>query len=445
MLMALAAQGASAQARYVFYFIGDGMGMGHINAAQYYWSHVRGADEPLLMMQFPNSAIVTTRSANSPVTDSAASGTALASGHKTLNYMVGLAPDSITPLTSIATQLKNRGWGVGLATSVSADDATPAAFYAHQNSRNNTYAIAREAAGCGFDFLAGSGLHGLVRDGKVSDIMEHMERAGYKVSFGTDGVRPGESAKLLVLGPTPTPNIGYTIDSIAGAARLDEFTRLAIEHLKARSPERFFLMVEGGNIDHAGHANDGGAIIKEVVAFQDAIRQAYDFYLEHPDETIIVITADHDTSGFAIAGKKDLSYIDSQRMSKSAFQAYCRGLLDAGTEIDWDGMKAVLADKFGFWTVIPVSEKYTAELQGLFDKTFKARAQNDQKGLYDTFNAFAVRVFEVLSHYAGMSYAAPNHTGNPVPALAIGRGTERINGVIDNTAIPKIILEVTEK
>ncbi|MDE6160094.1 MAG: alkaline phosphatase, partial [Muribaculaceae bacterium] len=129
-MLAVAAIGAQAQApKYIFYFIGDGMGMGPVMAAQTYKRVVRADAEPLTMMQFPVVAWCQTWSASSTTTDSAAAGTALSTGTKTRNGMLGVAPDS-TAVTSIAADLHNMGWGVGITTSVAADDATPGAFYA---------------------------------------------------------------------------------------------------------------------------------------------------------------------------------------------------------------------------------------------------------------------------------------------------------------------------
>ena len=130
-LFLLVASGVSAATpKYVFYFIGDGMGMGHVMAAQSYNREVLKSDELLLMMQFPVVSMVTTYS-TSRVTDSAAAGTALSTGYKTNNGMLGVTPDSV-PVTSIARYLKDAGWGIGIVTTVAPDDATPGAFYAHQ-------------------------------------------------------------------------------------------------------------------------------------------------------------------------------------------------------------------------------------------------------------------------------------------------------------------------
>ena len=134
------------------------------------------------------------------------------------------------------------------------------------------------------------------------------------------------------------------------------------------SPKQFFIMVEGGLIDHSLHANDAGTSVKEIINFDQAIRVAYDFYLKHKDETLIVVTADHNTGGMA-AGVKGgpynhvMSNFDYQRVSIETMQAYCRGLLDSGKTITWEEMKQYLSDKLGLYSHIKVNEKDDAALQ----------------------------------------------------------------------------------
>ena len=167
---------SAATPKYVFYFIGDGMGMGHIMATQSYNREVLKNEELILMMQFPVTSMVTTYSASSRVTDSAAAGTALSTGYKTNNGMLGVAPDSV-PITSVARYLKDAGWGIGVVTTVAPDDATPGAFYAHQPSRSMAYEIDKEMAQSGYDFVAGSKLKGtLDKEGNPTDIYAHFAR-----------------------------------------------------------------------------------------------------------------------------------------------------------------------------------------------------------------------------------------------------------------------------
>ena len=268
---------AGAKARYVFYFIGDGMGMGHVNATQYYNRMVLGNEEPLLMMQFPVASHAWTYSASSPVTDSAAAGTALSTGFKTNNYMIAMSPDSTTHYKSIARTLKDEGWGVGILTSVAPDDATPAAFYANRLDRGMHAGIDEDAIKSGYEFMGGASLRGLKdSEGHPNAAAEMLKKSGIKILYGTDGYENTDAERLIILSPEGVwgnnNDIGYTIDSIPGALTLPELTRAGLAQVSRRSPDRFFMMIEGGNIDHAAHANDPGGVIKEILNFQDAIK-----------------------------------------------------------------------------------------------------------------------------------------------------------------------------
>ncbi len=154
-IMAVAA--SAAEPKYIFYYIGDGMGMGPVVAAEMYNRQVRRSDTPLTMFQFPVAGMCLTYSASSPVTDSAAAGTALSTGHKTSNGMLGMSPDTVA-VTSMARVLKDDGYGVGIVTSVAADDATPGAFFANVPKRGMYRDIILQGARSGYEFIAGAGL-----------------------------------------------------------------------------------------------------------------------------------------------------------------------------------------------------------------------------------------------------------------------------------------------
>lgn len=450
-LAAMAAQGK--ELNYIFYFIGDGMGMGHVMAAQTYKRLVANQPEGLLMTQFPAAGIVTTYSASTPVTDSAAAGTALATGHKTTNKMLGVTPDS-TSVTSIATMLQKEGYGVGICTSVGADDATPGAFYTHVPNRSMYYEVGKDAAASGFDFIAGSGLRGLVDgDGRPTDLLETLKKSGYSVVRGEKELKQAATDKIMLLNTDTvrTWNIGFTIDSLPDVLTLPVITKACLEHLEKTSPERFFMMVEGGNIDHAAHANDAGAVVKEIINFDQALQVAYDFYLQHPDETLIVVTADHDTSGMALGNPHlyynvKLEYIDFQRMSKENFSDVCKAMYQSGKAPTWEEMKSLLREKFGFWAGVPVTEEQERQLFEKFDATYRLRNSEDQKTLYNNFNAFAVEVFAVLDSKTGIGWTSTSHTGNPVPVFAAGVGADQFASKInDNTEIPAKIMEIAGK
>lgn len=433
--------------RYIFYYIGDGMGLQPLMAAQAYNRDVRHNPDPLLMFRLPVGSFCMTYSASDPITDSAAAGTALSTGSKTRNGMLGMNPDT-AGVTSVAAQLQKLGYGIGVVTSVAPDDATPGAFYAHVPSRKMYYDIDMQAARCGYQFIAGAGLRGTVgSDGKPTDVLKTMNDNGVQIVYGPDGIKDIAAERVVLLNPKGTPewNIGYTIDSIPGVLTLPLIASTCLEHLERTSPERFFMMVEGGNIDHALHANDAGAAIKEIINFDEALAVAYDFYLAHPDETLIVVTADHDTGGMSHVHSRTrqpnpLGVFDYQRVSKEAFSDYCKSLLNAeeGT-YGWDDMRAYLEKNLGLFSHIPVSEEATAALRDKFDETFRQRHSADQKTLYASFNAFAVAVFDLINNAAGTIFTTTSHSGNPVPVIAVGVGAERFAGARNNIDIPAAI------
>ena len=448
--LALATLGAQAQTpKYIFYYIGDGMGMGPVMAAQTYNRVIRGAEQPLLMMQFPTVAWCQTWAASSTTTDSAAAGTALSTGTKTRNGMLGMGPDTIAA-TSVATVLHNMGWGVGVTTSVSADDATPGAFYAHVPNRGMSYEIDCEAARSGYEFLAGAGLRGLTGD-HHDEIVELMRQNDVQMLYGRDGVAKIDSRRVCLLNAETGNvwNVGYTIDSVASRLDLPLIASTCLAHLEKYSPDRFFMMVEGGNIDHALHANDGGAAIKEVINFDEALRVAYDFYLKHPDETLILVTADHDTGGMALGNDyikyaSNLGIFDHQRKSKEAFSEECKAMLRSRRVYTWDDMRQKLSEDFGLFTAIPVSEKQEQALKDKFTATFELRNTEDQKTLYANFDAFSVAVLRLINDAAGIGFTATSHTGNPVPLFAIGVGADLFKGLNNNSEIAPTMLRLVE-
>lgn len=448
--MLASAMGMTANdARYIFYFIGDGMGMGHVNATEIYNRDVLKSERPLLMLTFPVASQARTYSASSPITDSAAAGTALSTGHKTKNSMIGMNPDSVA-VESIAVDFMKAGFPVGVGTTVQADDATPAAWYAHAANRSMKEDIAPQAAQSGLTFLAGGDfkLRGAGEEA-FEDFVKVMQKGDYQICEGFEAFRQlrdkGKAPhKVLLYSDNPAwGQVGYTIDSIPGAMTCSQITEACLSTLRSADADKFLMMIEGGNIDWAAHANDGGAVIKEILNFQDAVNVAYQFYLRHPDETLIVITADHDTGGMAYGrnGMKgaDIGYADFQRISKDVFGEWTRNWGSRTENPSWDEMEKALREKLGFWNGVPVSDIETEELKALFTKTFINREAEDQKTLYHTFNAFTAKVFDVLNAHMGIGWTSTSHTGNFVPVYAVGANSHYFTGNLDNTEIPKLI------
>lgn len=438
---------AMAQAKYVFYFIGDGMGMGHVNTAETYNREVLHNSSPLLMLTFPVASQARTYSHNAPITDSAAAGTALSTGYKTNNSMVGMAPDT-TDVQSIATDFMKRGSAVGILTSVAGDDATPASFYAHAPERHLKDVISAYAPTSGVTFFGAPKFKGMTDfQGKPSDWVKRMEEAGYGLYHSTDELMQTRTVpqRVLMLSSNPQgEQLGYTLDSIPGTLTLQEMTEAALYVLEA-DPDGFFMMCEGGNIDWAAHSNDGASVVKEVLNFQKAIDVAYKFYLNHPDETLIVITADHDTGGMALGRSdnkrgKGLGLIDFQKISKDRFADWCKENYSDKAP-GWEDMKAFITQNLGLWNGITPTEEEEKSIRESFERTFVERTATDEKTLYKDFNSFTVTLYNILNRHYGIGFTSSSHTANFVPVYALGCGAELFSGNLNNIDIPKLILK----
>ena len=450
MLVGLTLTLSAGTPKYIFYFIGDGMGLGHVLTADTYNRTVRTDGKHLTMLQFPVTSVALSYSASSKITDSAAAGTALSTGTKTRNHMLGMNPDTV-PCYSVAHELKNMGYGVAVATSVAVDDATPAAFYAHVPNRKKFYEIGLDLTKSGYDMFVGTKLRGLKdKSGKETDLLKVIDANGYTIANGPKGYEKAKNCKKLLLLNTDTSveHNGYTIDSVADNLKLPFITKACIEHLSKVSPDKFFIMVEGGNIDWAAHANDAATVVKEIVNFDESIAVAYNFYLSHPDETLIIVTADHNTGGMALGVEKgpkniNLRNFDFQRISLETLQRKCSEIMKSNQAITWDEMRSYLKDNFGLYGYIEVNAKRDKQLRDKFNKTFIDRKSTDEKTLYATFSEFVATVFDVLDHCTGIGWTSHNHTGDFTPVFAIGVGAEEFGGLNNNIDLPAKIRRLT--
>lgn len=433
--------------KYVFYFIGDGMGEGPLQATQNFKRMVHGDTIGLNMLRFPVVSQAMTWSASSPVTDSAAAGTALATGIKTKNGMLGMNPDTIA-VESIASKLHKEGWGIGLVTTVAPDDATPGAFYAHVPYRKMYREIGSQFVESGYEFLAGSTLRGAKdKSGSSTGLMEEIAAAGIAVAYSPDSIDSEASRRVILLNRDNLndSNVGYTIDSVAGQNTLPEMTRAAIDHMTAVSPDRFFLMIEGGNIDHALHANDAATAIMDIDQMDKSIAIALDFMEQHPDETLIVITADHDTGGLTI-GNERVGYNNypemllSQKISKDRMNDLFKTMMHSRRIYGWDDIRDFLKENLGFFDTIEV----TPEEEQMLRETFEAVTENraaDQKTLYSSVNSFVAKAVDLLNSKAGYGFTTSHHTGNPVPVIATGTGAALFAPFSNNIDIPGRIMQ----
>lgn len=373
-------------AKYIFLFIGDGMGLSHVAATESYLSYKADtlAGKQLTFTQFPNIALTTTHSANRSITCSAAGGTAIACGAKTDNEMIGMGPDG-KALRSIAYDLKDRGYNIGIMTNNPINHATPACFYASSPSRYDYYEICGQLAESDFEFFGGSGFYQFKgKNGDLPSVEGFIKEKGYTVCYGTREFRERdkEYEKIVFIqesGREEEPEYYVSDGEEEGDVKIAEVLEMGMEVLGNEEP--FFIMCEGGNIDWAGHSNKTMAMVMEVLDFNAAVSKAMEFYNEHKDETLIVVTADHETGGLSI-----------------------------GQGVEW-----------------------RKEIIG-WDKLEKSWIESGEK------NVLPFEENKALNESALIGWTSCHHTGSPVVTYAIGKGAEKFHGMIDNIDIKGKIL-----
>jgi len=375
------------KAKYVFYFIGDGMGFSHISLTEGYLATKEGkiGNSPLCFTQFPVMGMATSYSANRYITCSSAAGTALATGSKTNNGMLGVTPDS-SELVSIAYKIHNAGFPVGITTSVTIDHATPASFYANSAARSDYYSIAQQLASSGFEFFGGGGFYGAKdkREQEMS-LYDIASQAGYEFAYGVDeyDAKKGSADKMILFqkGEKKNNDLPYVAEREDGDLSLPQVVESAVDFLN--NQDGFFLMVEGGKIDWAAHSNDLAGTIFEMLDFDQAIAAAYEFYKQHPDETLIVVTADHETGGVTLGRGKGYVY-----------------------------------------DLSVVGRPQKGNVEGVST---------------DVSNYMSGVSVDSLSKVAKIGWTTTSHTGGAVPVFAVGAGSGLFAGRQDNTDIPKRI------
>lgn len=444
------------KAKYVFFFIGDGMAMPQITSTEIFKGTLTSNDPmargKLSFTVFPNQGMQTTHSANTFITESAAAGTALATGHKTNNDVLGMDPTKKIKFKSMAEMAKEQGMKVGIVSSVSLDHATPGAFYAHESSRKNLYEIGLSMVNSGFDYFAGGGL--LMPTGAKKDkpsILELAQNTGYKVVSDQDAVMKlsKNDGKIIAFSSDLAAEsaMQYDIDRQARIS-LADYTKKGIEVLD--NPNGFFMMVEGGKIDWACHANDAATTIHDVMSFDNAVMEALKFYALHPNETLIVVTGDHETGGMTVGfagtqystafnkiNKQTLSFEEFDKSIKTYRQAV--GAQGANLE-DW---LPVLAEKFGLTELSDFEKKRLQDSLGQSMLEAKQRNKDEESYLlYGGYEPFSVTVTHILNQKAGIGWTTYAHTGVAIPVYAQGVGSDLFQGSYDNTDVAKKIMSI---
>lgn len=477
-------------AKYVFLFIGDGMSYPQVQLTNYFKSAnavsengktVTVEDEEktvlesgnnLTMMNFPVAGSAQTYDSTSFAPDSASTATSIATGFKTWSGSINVSEDFTQEYETIAEKLKaQKDYKIGVISSVNINHATPAAFYAHQASRNDYYEIGLELVESGFDYFAGGALlQPTGEEEDQEDLYKLAEEAGYKVvkTQADAEALTADDGKALVIDEHLADGdaMSYDMDLEEGQWALADYVEKGIEVLD--NDNGFFMMVEGGKIDWACHANDAASTIHDTLALDEAVAEAVEFYNQHPDETLILVTGDHETGGLTIGyagtdydtfltnfnnqkisyAKFDEEYVAGYKENKTDFETVMKDVtelfgLKAPVSAEEETQQKDSADKHpeseDDGTLVMTQYEYD-KLKEAYETTMTRTGEEEEFGQdeyvkYGSYEPLTVTITHILNNKSGINFGSYAHTGLPVEVFAQGVGQESFEGYYDNTDI----------
>ncbi|MBN2403343.1 MAG: alkaline phosphatase [Spirochaetes bacterium] len=469
---------AGGSPKYIFFFLGDGMANAQVQATEAYLTTLNGGSATLAsdllkpenrlnMSRMPVQGMQTTYDAHALMTDSASAGTAFACGIKTRSGIIGMDETASKSYKSVAELASERGIKVGIITSVSLDHATPASYYASVANRGYMNSIATQLAETGYEFFGGGGFvspTGPARTGDSSNnIWELLSNKGYTVLNDRESImalKKNPKNKVVCINPwlQDSAAMPYAVDRPETNLSLKEITEVAIATLynsRNKGKKGFFLMVEGGKIDWACHANDALATIGDMLDFDDAVGVALKFYKKHPHDTLIVVTGDHETGGMTIghATTAYTAYYDRLLNQKCSFQYFAanywkehKANYSSGYNYTQSDnlttnpeMTALMNDIFGL-DYTKLNDYQKKKLEDAYDKSICGMNNNSSSEnalLYGSYEPIIVTITHILNERASIGWTSYSHTGVPVPVYSIGHDSKLFNGFYDNTDIAK--------
>ena len=433
LLLAMTFLLAGQNPKYIFLFIGDGMSTPQRMLAEEF-SRKKNNGQKLAINTMKYHATTRTASASHVITDSAASATAIACGVKTTNQFLGMDPKK-QPLESVADLAKKKGMKVGIITTVTLNHATPGGFYAKRPSRRMYYEIGLDLVNSPFDYFGGGGLarnNDKKSPSYKGDLYQLAAGKGFKVVRNNKDFHALRKGSGRVLAAGSSGSLPYAIDRDKNTAipTLAQYTAKGIELLD--NPKGFFMMVEGGLIDYCGHGNEGGANLREVLAFDKAVRVALDFAKKHPRETLVIVTGDHETGGMTLgraSSSPNFDLLARQKCSFSAFHSRIhharKAAKKAGKQLSFKDVQKVMTENFSFKFSKDAGEGTLLLTAGEIKVLETAFAK---KRL-----AYAAR--DLFNQKTGVGWTTTGHTALPVLTTASGQKAELFQGFIENTDI----------
>ncbi len=447
------------QPKYVFYLIGDGLGAAQRELTELYLQQTQHQNGQLLAMdQLPEGGINSTYCANTLITDSAAAGTALASGVKTNKGVIGQDVNG-KDVKTLVEEAEEAGMATGIVTSTRLTHATPAVFASHNPDRNDENAIAQDYVDSGVDFFAGGGARYFlsktaekVKDSTGTtikskrtddlDVFAEFEAQGYKTFYGEEGTKAFKNTDFTkvdkVLAPLTYSHLPYEVDRAnlyPEMPSLSELASAAVDSL-SQNEKGFFLMVEGGRIDHACHQNDAATAVQDVLAFDNVVKVALDFYNKHPEETLIVVVGDHETGGLGLGFDGQGYFMDTRPMQGA--KVSIADVIAYNSDYAYDGDR----DQF----IKTVTEdlglgQLTDSEMALLTKGMDDFDAGITYGYYK-YDSASMAVTQIVSQRMNVNWTTTIHTGTMIPFTAKGVGADQFNGYIDNTDISRTLANI---
>lgn len=407
--------------------IGDGMGPAQISAARYYQQYKKNLTHLNLDPYYVGQATTFADRGedggtvvSGVVTDSASAGTAFATGHKTYNAGISVSNEEVAkPFASVIEAAEAGGKATGLVTTARITHATPAVYASHVRNRDNESAIASQYLDSGVDVLFGGGKQFfLTKDekGKRADknILPDFKAKGYTIVETASSLKALPASTTKALGLFGSSHVAYTPDRTAEIPSLAAMTSSALSIL-SKDKNGFVMMIEGGRIDHAGHANDLPTLVQEVLDFDAAFKTAIEF-ARKDGNTSVVVTADHETGGLSLSRENIYELnIDLWDKQKHSSESIAKSLADAKTP---EEIRSIVAANTGF---TDLSDEEVSAIMAGDGSSYK------REGAYNA----------VVSKRLLVGWSGHGHSAVDVGIWAYGPIADKVKGQIDNTEIAK--------
>ncbi len=463
--------------KYVFFLIGDGMSSSQATLAEYY-NQFENLEEPnhgyeehgesfidmtkeehsdrLMMHRLDFAGSTRTAGSFTLVPGSAQTATSLATGIKTDRNTISLDVND-NPVKSVLMAAKEKGMATGLVSTARITHATPAAFGSNVPDRGMENEIAAQYLENKIDYLAGGGArHFLASSNENSkrkddrNLFEEFANEGYEVfksSADTAAFRdykPQAGDQVLY---TPTmSHVSYEIDRDNKLVpSIAEMTQKGIDLLR-QDDDGFFMMIEGGRIDHAAHDNDVAATIHDTLAFDDAVKTAYKFYLEYPNETLIIVAGDHETGGLGLNSCEGMEY--DYFMDLGPLREI-KVSIEEGFEYTGDRAQVYtdLKEDFGIEKLNDREKEMLENAMDLQDAEGNGADVMDFGGYWPQaswISPVQSTIAHITSKRSEIGWTSSAHTGQIIPIRTHGAGAARYNDSMDNTDVAKITADLLD-